>query len=87
MAMEKVERTPFVKRYALRQPYKGAKSAEVAVPWLVIEREAAQREMTPEEFIANFEVECQFDDFEGIQYRFVPKNRAEKKENRPREVL
>lgn len=75
MAMGKVERKPFVKRYALRRPYKRAKIAQVSVPWLVIEREAAEREMTPEEFVANFDAECLFDDFEGIQYRFVPKNR------------
>lgn len=75
MAMQKGKRKPFVKRYVLRVPYKGAKIAQVSVPWLVIEREAAQRDMTPEEFIDRFEVECHFDNFDGVHYRFVPRRR------------
>jgi hypothetical protein len=71
--VEQVERKPFTKRYALRKPYKEAKFALVGIPWLVIEREAAQRGITPDEFIERFEGECQFDNFEGLKYQFVPK--------------
>jgi len=65
-------------RFALRQPVKGVKFAETGVPWLVIEREAKIKGMTVEEFLAKYEAECLFDDFDGLIYRFVPKEVTKK---------
>ena len=64
-------------RYNLRKPYKQAKSLEIGVPWLVVEREARLQNMTVEEFIVRFEVECLFNAFEGLHYRFVQKEDKE----------
>lgn len=65
------------KRYAIRIPYKGARGGQVSIPWIILEREALSRGLTVEEFAEQYEAECQFNDFPGVHYEFVPKEDKE----------
>ena len=59
--------------YSLRVAIPGKKSAEVTFPYEVIEREARRRDITAEEFIRQYQVVAQFDNFDGVFYSFEPR--------------
>lgn len=67
----------YTKRFQLRRPVKGAKYAEVGIPWIVIEREAKKHNMNIDTFLESYEVECAFNNFEGVHYQFVPKEQSQ----------
>ncbi len=71
------------KRFAIRKVGPGGRYYEVAMPREVIEREARRRGLDLEEFIRTHEVECLYDNFEGIIYRFVATSTVEKKASVP----
>jgi len=60
-------------RFKLRRPVKGARFVETGVPWLVVESEAQAKGMSVDQFLEEYVVECLFNDFDGIIYRFVPR--------------
>jgi len=62
------------RRYSLRKSRGGTYTAfEITVPKEVVEREARRLGITLDELLENYEVECLFNDFHGLHYRFVPK--------------
>lgn len=67
------EKNLLAKRYAIRRPYKGAKAVEISAPYEVIEREARRNDLDVDGFMKQYEVECLYDSFEGLHYRFVIK--------------
>lgn len=60
------------KTYRLRIAIPGRKSIAVTFPYEVVEREARIRKLTIEEFLNRFQAICEFDNFEGVVYRFQP---------------
>lgn len=58
------------KEYKMRVLVQGAKHISVAIPYVVIERQAAMREITVEEFLAQFVAVAEFNSFEGVHYTF-----------------
>lgn len=60
------------KTYRLRAAVPGRKSIEVTFPYEVVEKEARTRGLTVEEFLCYFQAVCQYDNFEGVVYRFEP---------------
>ena len=61
------------KRFALRRAVPGMKTLEASVPYEPVEREARQKGLTVEQFLASHEVEWLYDGFTGLLARFVPK--------------
>jgi hypothetical protein len=60
------------KEYKLRKLVKGRKYISTGVPYEVVEREAARRNMTVDDFIIQFIVVAEYDNFEGLRYTFKP---------------
>jgi len=58
------------KTYRLRIAIPGRKSIEVTFPYEVVEREARTRKLTIGEFLNRFQAVCEYDNFEGVVYRF-----------------
>jgi hypothetical protein len=56
--------------YKIRILVPGKKHAVSGIPYEVIEREAALRKLTVEEFIERFEVVSEYDNFDGIRQTF-----------------
>ena len=67
------EEAALIKRYSLRRVGKGY--FEVSVPPEVVEREARKAGLAIDEFLDHFELECLFDAFEGLHYRFRKRTR------------
>ena len=65
----------YTKRFTLRRPVKTARYLEVGIPWIVIEREAKKHNMTVEDFIDTHDAECCFNNFDGVHYQFIPKEK------------
>jgi len=61
------------RRYSIRKAVPHSRSVEITLPWEVVAREAEARGLTIDEFVVQYEVECLFDDFSGVHYRFVKK--------------
>lgn len=60
------------KLYRLRIAIPGRKSIEVTFPYEVVEKEARSRRLTIEEFLNCFQAVVEYDNFEGVIYKFVP---------------
>ena len=58
------------KTYRLRTAVPGKKSVEVTFPYEVVEREARARGLTIDEFLRRFHAIAEFDNFDGVIYRF-----------------
>ena len=58
------------KEYKLRRLVPGRKYISAGVPYEVVEREASKRNMTVDDFIEQFVVVAEYDNFEGIRYTF-----------------
>lgn len=71
---EKADKTLAIDAY--KKSYKvravGPGAYEVFIPKVVVEREAARRGLTPDEFIKQYQVTAYYDAFDGIFYRFEP---------------
>ena len=63
------------KAYRLRMAVPGRKSIEVTFPYEVVEKEARSRGLTVDEFVGCFQAVVEYDNFEGVIYRFqkIPK--------------
>lgn len=64
------EQVGYQKTYRLRIAVPGRKSVEVTFPYEVVEREARSRGLAVDEFLARFQVTAEYDNFEGVTYRF-----------------
>ena len=49
----------------------GKKCIEVTFPYEVVEKEARSRGLTTDEFLGCFQAVAEYDNFEGVLYRFV----------------
>ena len=58
------------KEYKLRVLVPGRKYISVGLPYTVVEREAANRNMTVDEFLAKFVAVSEYDNFDGVHYTF-----------------
>jgi hypothetical protein len=58
------------KAYRLRTAVPGRKSIEVTFPYEVVEREARSRGLTIGEFLKRFQAIVEYDNFDGVIYRF-----------------
>lgn len=58
------------KAYRLRNAVPGRKSLEVTFPYEVVEREARSKGLTVDEFLNRYQTVCEYDNFEGVVYRF-----------------
>jgi hypothetical protein len=58
------------KAYRLRVAQPGRKSIEVTFPYEVVEKEARSEGLTVDEFLNRFQAICEYDNFEGVVYRF-----------------
>jgi len=68
--------------YRLRTAVPGRKSLEVTFPYEVVEKEARSRGLTVEEFVGCFQAVVEYDNFEGVIYRFqeIPKEKPRTQE-------
>jgi len=56
--------------YRLRTAVPGRKSIEVTFPYEVVEKEARSKGLTVDEFLNRFQAVCEYDNFDGVIYRF-----------------
>lgn len=59
------------KTYRLRIAIPGRKSIEVTFPYEVVEREARTRKLTIDKFLNRFQAVAEYDNFDGVLYKFV----------------
>jgi len=64
------EKIGYRRTYRLRTAVPGRKSIEVTFPYEVVEKEARSRGLTIDEFLNQFQVAAEYDNFEGVIYRF-----------------
>ena len=62
--------TGYRKTYRLRIAVPGRKSIEVTFPYEIVEREARERGLSVEEFMARFYAVVHYDNFKGARYTF-----------------
>jgi len=58
------------KTYRLRTAVPGRKTIEVTFPFEVVEKEARSKGLTVAEFLNRFQAVCEYDNFEGVVYKF-----------------
>ncbi len=56
--------------YRLRTAVPGRKTIEVTFPFEVVEKEARSKGLTVAEFLNRFQAVCEYDNFEGVIYKF-----------------
>ncbi|MBA7622308.1 hypothetical protein ES703_29683 [subsurface metagenome] len=59
------------KTYRLRTAVPGRKCIEVTFPYEVVEKEARSKGLTIDEFLNRFQALAEYDNFEGVLYKFV----------------
>ena len=64
------EQIGYRKFYRLRVAVTGRKSIEVTFPYEVVEKEARSKGLTVDEFLNRFQAVCEYDNFDGVIYRF-----------------
>ena len=64
------EQIGYRKAYRLRTAVPGRKSIEVTFPYEVVEKEARSKGLTVDEFLNRFQAVCEYDNFDGVIYRF-----------------
>ena len=66
-----MDRTIGYKReYKMRRIVPGRKYVIVGMPYEVVEREATIRDLTVDQFIKEFVMVAEYDNFDGIRYTF-----------------
>jgi len=65
------EQIGYRKTYRLRTAVPGRKCIEVTFPYEVVEKEARTRKLTIDEFLNRFQAVAEYDNFEGVLYKFV----------------
>lgn len=65
-----MEQVGYRKVYRLRVAVTGRKSIEVTFPYEVAEKEARSRGLTIDEFLDRFQAVAEYNNFEGVIYRF-----------------
>lgn len=65
------------KTYRLRTAVPGRKSIEVTFPYEVVEKEARTKGLTIDEFLHSYQAVVEYNNFEGVIYRFVEIPREE----------
>ena len=73
------KRIGYRKVYRLRVAVPGRKSIEVTFPYEVVEKEARNRGLTMDEFINCFQAVAEYNNFEGVIYKFQEIPRKEVK--------
>lgn len=63
----------YSKRYSLVKASKEVNSFKTGVPQIVVEKEAKSKGLSVDEFIQQYELECLFNNFDGLHYNFVLK--------------
>lgn len=63
--------------YRLRTAVPGRKSIEVTFPYEVVEKEARSKGLTIDEFLKRFQTIVEFDNFDGVIYKFEKIEREE----------
>lgn len=58
------------KEYQIRMPVEGRKSFVVTLPYEIVEREARKKGLTIAEFLDQFIVVAQYNNFDGVFYSF-----------------
>lgn len=64
------EKIGYRRTYRLRTAVPGRKSIEVTFPYEVVEKEARSRGLTINEFLNQFQVAAEYNNFEGVLYTF-----------------
>ena len=64
------EQVGYQKTYRLRIAVPGRKSVEVTFPYEVVEKEARSRGLTVDKFLERFQVTAEYNNFEGVMYKF-----------------
>ena len=64
------EKVGYRKTYRLRTAVPGRKCIEVTFPYEVVDKEARSRGLTIDEFMSRFQAVCEYDNFEGVIYKF-----------------
>jgi len=64
------EKIGYRKTYRLRTAVPGKKCIEVTFPYEVVEKEARSKGLTIDEFLNRFQAIVEYDNFEGVIYRF-----------------
>ena len=67
----------YKRTYKLRKPVPGRKYIVAGIPYEVIEREASLRNLTVDQFIKQFEVVAEYDNFDGIRQTFKEKDKSD----------
>jgi len=60
----------YKRRYKMRAVGQDGLNIIVSMPRIVVEREAEKQGLTVDEFLKQFNVVAQFDNFEGVMYTF-----------------
>lgn len=60
----------YKKTYKIRRAIPGRNYITTGIPYEVIEREAAKRELSVDEFISQYVVIAEYNNFDGIHYTF-----------------
>jgi len=58
------------KTYKIKASVPGRRYVSVGMPYEIVERESANRNMTVPEFLANFVAVAEYDNFDGVHYTF-----------------
>lgn len=64
------EKIGYRRTYKMRRLIPGKKHIAVAIPYEVIERQAALHELSVEDFIDQYVAVAEYNSFEGIHYTF-----------------
>lgn len=62
--------TGYQKKYRVRMAIPGRNSTEVTFPFEVVEKEARAKGMSVEKFLSRHYVVAEYDNFDGVIYRF-----------------
>lgn len=77
------EHIGYKKIYKMRELVKGRKYISVAIPYEVIERQAELHKLPVSEFIKQFVVVAEYNNFEGVRYTFKELDNDDEEKVRP----
>jgi hypothetical protein len=64
--------------YKIKASVPGRRYVSVGMPYEIVERESALRNMSVPEFIDNFVAVAEYDNFDGVHYTFKERGNGEK---------
>lgn len=64
--------------YKIKASVPGRRYVSVGMPYEIVERESALRNMSVLEFINNFVAVAEYDNFDGVHYTFKEKDNGDK---------